>query len=180
MDFALVLKETEGDAVHWRVAPSLIEEAARTIEVLEVVLIRLRAPEVHVADLKIAPEMAGGKALSAGIVTRSPFIVLDPFLRAVVMDVLWMFGQELLRLRPDRRHCLWKIVQIDGEAVCFVVVVHVPKNVVIHIAEEMYVWLDSPIVANIFQRRMSVEKSRVPTTHLMVRHLRSVLDLVLL
>lgn len=44
--------------MHRRIAPSLIEEATSTIQMIEVILIRLTPPEAHICDLEIGPEMA--------------------------------------------------------------------------------------------------------------------------
>jgi hypothetical protein len=38
------------------------------------------------------------------------------------------------------------------------------------------VWFDTPVVASVFQRRMFVEHSAVPSTHLVVRHHACVLN----
>ncbi len=60
------------------------------------------------------------------------------------------------------------VVEVDGEAVGFVVVLHVAENVVIDIAEEMYFGFHSPVVSHVFQGGVVVEFAAVPATHLVV------------
>ena len=91
-----------------------------------------------------------------------------------------MGSDELRGFRPQRRDRLRRIVQVDREAVRFVVVLHVSENIVVHIAEEMDLWLNSPVVLCVRKRRVLVEKTAVPTAHLMVGLHSSVLNIVLL
>lgn len=79
-----------------------------------------------------------------------------------------MIGQELGRLGPQGRQGMRVVVQGDGEAVRLVVVLHIAENVVVDIAEEVYLGFDAPVVADILKSGMLVEHATVPATHLMV------------
>ena len=95
-------------------------------------------------------------------------IIRDPVLCIIRVQSIWMFGQELLGLRPKRRNCLGRIVQVDREAIGFVAVLHIAENVVVYVAEEMDVGLNAPVILCMLQSWMFVEKATVPTAHLMV------------
>lgn len=58
MDPALVLEQSESDTVYGGIAPTLVEETASSIEMVKVVFVCLAPPEVHIANLKVAPEVA--------------------------------------------------------------------------------------------------------------------------
>lgn len=53
-----VLEKTKCNAVDRRVSPSLVKEAAGSVEVGEVLFVLGAAPEVKLCDLEIAPEVA--------------------------------------------------------------------------------------------------------------------------
>jgi len=55
------------DGVHGRVAPPLIVEPTRGVEVREELAVRLAAPEVEIANLKVAPDCGSG--VSWGVFT---------------------------------------------------------------------------------------------------------------
>ena len=59
MDFAGIFEKAQGDGMDRGVSPSLVEETSSPIQLGEIVLVRLAAPEFHVGDFEIAPEMAG-------------------------------------------------------------------------------------------------------------------------
>lgn len=63
MNLLISRKKAQRNAVDGCVAPAFIEEIARLIEIVKVVEICLRAPEIKVANLKIAPEMACAVAI---------------------------------------------------------------------------------------------------------------------
>jgi hypothetical protein len=65
MDLARILEQAQRDTMNWRVTPSLIKESTGTIQMIEIILIRLTPPEIHIRYLEIAPEMAG--AISVGL-----------------------------------------------------------------------------------------------------------------
>lgn len=56
-------KEAQRNTVYGSVTPAFVEEIARLIKIVKVVPICLRAPEIQVADLEIAPEMACAVAM---------------------------------------------------------------------------------------------------------------------
>ena len=56
VDLVLWRKQGRRDRVDRRVSPALIVETSLLVEVLEKVEIRLGAPEVEVADFKVAPD----------------------------------------------------------------------------------------------------------------------------
>lgn len=59
VDLGLVLEETQGNAVHRSISPSLVEETSGTVQVVEIILVSLAAPKVDVCNLKVTPEVAG-------------------------------------------------------------------------------------------------------------------------
>lgn len=163
-----------------RIAPSLVEEASRTVEVLEIVLVRLAPPELHVSNLKVAPEVAGGEALGLSVVLRPPDVIDNPLDSAVLVQIARVVGQEFGRLGPQGGQSVRIVVEVQGEAVRLVVVLHVAEDVVVDIAEEMDLGLDAPVVADVLERGMLVEHAAVPATHLMVGHHVGILNTVLL
>ena len=116
---------------------------------LEVGFVRGRAPEVHIRNLEVAPEVAGRVAVGGLVVARPPRRILDPLARAVLVQELRVRGDEFLSLGPQRREALRGVVQVDGEAVGFVVVLHVTEDVVVDVAEEVHFGLDAPVVADL-------------------------------
>lgn len=68
-----------------RIAPALVEETPRSIEMVEVVLIRLAAPEIQIRDLEITPEMTRAVSVCFLVVGRACFVVDEPPHCVVVM-----------------------------------------------------------------------------------------------
>lgn len=91
-----------------------------------------------------------------------------------------MFRQKLYRLWPHAWDRPWVIVQVDGKAICLVVVLHIGEDVVVDVAEKVDIGLDTPVVASVSQRWMLVEEAGIPTAHLVVRDFGRVLDFLLL
>ena len=60
------------------------------------------------------------------------------------------------------------VVEVDGEAVGFVVVGHVAEDVVVDVAEEMDFGFDAPVVSCVFEGGVVVEEAAVPAAHLVV------------
>jgi hypothetical protein len=180
VNLARILEQPQCDAVNRSVTPSLIEEPAGTVEVVEIVLVCLTPPEGHVCNFKVAPEVARRVTLRLVVVVWPPGVVRYPFHRIVVVKILGMVRKKLDGLRPQSRESLGVIVKVDCEAVSLVVVMHVTEHVVIDIAEEMNIGLDAPIVPGVCERRVLVEKSAVPPTHLVIRHHARILDAVAL
>lgn len=91
-----------------------------------------------------------------------------------------MLRNELCGLGPQGRNRCRRIIKIDRKAVRLVMVRHVSEDVVIYVAEEMNLGLDSPVELHIRKRRMFIEKTAVPSAHLMVRFHAAILNIVLL
>ena len=91
-----------------------------------------------------------------------------------------MRRHEFLGLWPQSRYALRRIKQIDGEAIGFVVVLHVFEDVVVNVAEEVDLWLYPPVPPSVHQCWMFVEEAAVPATHLMIGHHGPVLYVVFL
>ncbi len=147
--FARVLEESQGNRMNGCIAPSLVKEPACAVEVVEVVFVRLTSPEFHVCDLKVRPEMTSRIPVGFLIMIRSPRAVRQPLHRVVAVYVLRMRCEELLGFGPQSRESMWRIVQVDGEAVRLVVVLHVPEHVVVDVAEEMDFRFHTPVVPGI-------------------------------
>jgi hypothetical protein len=168
VDLGRILEQSQCNTVHRRIAPALVEEPSCSIEVVEVVLIRLAAPEIEICDLEIAPKMTCAVAMRLLIVARSCLVVDEPPHRVVLMQVFWMRGEEFQRLKPQCRNALGRVIEVDVEAVRFVVVGHVAEYVVVDIAEELDFGLHAPVVFRICEGRVMVEHAGVPAAHLVV------------
>lgn len=148
---------------------------------IEIILIRLTSPKVHIRDLEIAPEMTRRVPVRFLVVLRPPLFVLEPCTRidSVVFDIFRVSVEEFEGLRPKGGNGLRGIVEVDGEAVGFVVVLHVAENVVVDVAEEVDFGFHSPVVAYVFEGGMVVEETAVPAAHLVVGDHIAVLDVLL-
>jgi len=175
-----IREEANAERVDWRITPALVEEATSTIQVLEVGLILLATEEVQIADLKVGPEVAGGVPVGALSMLGARLIICDPLPHVVLTQVRRIRSQELAGLGPEGLDGLRGVVQVDGEAVCLVSVLHVAEYVVVDIAEELNVGLDAPIVTVLVECRVLVEHAAVPSAHLVVGDLRGVLDVFFL
>lgn len=87
--------------------------------------------------------------------------------------------KEALRFRPQARHALGRVVQVDGEAVSLVVILHEAEHVVVNVAEKVHIGLDAPIVLGVLQRRVVWENAGVPAAHLVVGYLVGILHAIL-
>lgn len=179
MNAVLVLEQTKSNTVHRCVSPSLVKEAACPVQMVEVVLIRLTPPKVHIANLKITPKVTRRVPVRLVVVIRPPGLVHQPIVRAVLVLILRMVCKEFARFRPQGRDGLGRIVQVDCEAVGLVVVVHVAEDVVVNVAEKVYLGLDAPIVLGVCEGRVFVEETAVPAAHLVVGFLVGILDVLL-
>lgn len=163
------------------IAPSLVEEATGAVQVLEVCRVRLTAPERKTANLKVRPEVAGAVSVCGGVVGGAVRAVRHPAECAVRVEVLVdvvAFGEEALRLGPERRDGEGGVVEIDGEAVRLVAVLHVAEDVVVNVAEEVHVGLDAPVVVHVGEGGVVWEEAGVPAAHLVVADLVGILDAV--
>lgn len=101
MQFPLVFKETQGDTVNGSITPAFIEEAAGTIQVVEIILVSLAPPEIKISDFKVGPEMTGAVSVGLVVVIRSPVRVDEPVHGVVVVQMMAMGGEELDGLGPE-------------------------------------------------------------------------------
>lgn len=159
MDFARVLEQSQRDRMHGSISPSLVIEPSRAIEMLEIILICLAPPKVHVGNLEVAPEMTGRVAVRLDVMLRPPSAVLQPLARTVLVLVFRVRGQELERLGPEGGDALRGVIQVDGEAVRFVAVGHVAEHVVVNVAEEVDLGLHPPVIARVGEGRVVVEET---------------------
>lgn len=112
--------------------------------------------------------MTGRVAIRLPVVVWSPVLVCQPFHGVRLRLLVLVLRQELDRLGPQSRNRLRAIVKVNREAVGLVVIAHVAEDIVIHIAEEVHVGLNTPVVLHVEQRRVLVEQAAVPATHLVV------------
>lgn len=103
MDLACIFKETESNAVNRSVTPSLIEKSSCSIKMGEVIFISLTPPKGKIGDLEIGPEVAGTVTMGLDVVVWSSLVVHQPSHGVILVQVLWVSGQEFDGLRPKRR-----------------------------------------------------------------------------
>lgn len=103
---------------------------------VKVVFVRLTAPECHIGDLKVAPEVAGRVAISFLIVLWPVVRVGEPLDGVVRVQVLGVLGDKLERLWPECLDRFRRVVDVDDETIGFVVILHVAEHVVVDVAEE--------------------------------------------
>lgn len=179
MNITSVLEQAQCDGMDGCVAPSLVEEPSRSVQMIEVIFIRLTSPKLHVGDLEVGPEMTRRVAVRLPIVLGPPVAVLQPVHRVVGVYVFRVRGEELHGLGPQGRDALGRIVQVDGEAEGLVVVFHVAEDVVVDVAEEVHFRLHAPVVPGVGEGGVFVEHAAVPATHLVVGHEVAVLHVLL-
>lgn len=179
MDLVLVFEETKRDGMHRRVTPSLVEKATCPIQVVEIVLVFLAPPEANICDFEVTPKMARRVAIGLLVMDRPPLCVRQPVHGIVRMQVLGMLGNEFGGFRPKRWNRLGRVIERNGEAVRLVVVLHITEDVIVHIAEEVHIRLDPPVVLHVRHGRVLIEKSAIPPAHFVIRDLVSILDFVL-
>ena len=141
-----ILKQSQGDGMYRRITPALVEETSRPVQVLEVSFVGFRAPEIHIGDFEVGPEVAGRVAVGFVLMVWPPVAVGEELVGVVGVQVLIVARHELHRLGPEGSDTLRGVVERDGEAVRFVVVAHVAEDVVVDVAEEVYVGLHAPVV----------------------------------
>lgn len=156
--------------MHGRIPPPLIEEPPRPIQMVEIILVRATPEKLHVGDLEVAPEMTGRVTVCLFVVLGPALLVFEPGPRAVGcgFQVLRVGLGEAHGFGPEGRHRFGVVVQVDGEAVGFVAVLHVAEDVVVDVAEEMHLGFDAPVIADVFQGRVVVKDAAVPAAHLVV------------
>lgn len=179
MDLAFILEQPQRNTMHWSIPPSLVKEPSRAIQMLEIILISFRSPKFHICDFEITPEMTRAVPICFHIVFRPPLTIDHPLLRVILMHIFRMCGDEPFRLRPQGGNALRRIVEVDGEAVGLIVVLHPAENVIVDFTEEVDFGLDPPVVADVFESRVFVEHAAVPAAHLVVGYQGAVLDFLL-
>lgn len=180
MNLGCVREETNTNRMYRSIAPSLVEETTRPVQMVKVSRILLAPEELHVSDLEVGPEMAGRITISSFGVLRAELVISEPVHHVVVRNIRGVCGEEFLGLGPKRWNTLRSVEKVDGETVCNVVVGHVTENVVIHITEELDLGLDSPVVTVFGKSGVLVEQATVPAAHLVVGDLITILDVLLL
>lgn len=83
------------------VTPAFIEEAAGTIQVVEIILVSLAPPEIEIGNFKVGPEVTSAVSVGLVVVIRSPVRVDEPIHGVVVVQMMAMGGEELDGLRPE-------------------------------------------------------------------------------
>jgi hypothetical protein len=180
MNLGCVREETNTNRVYRSIAPSLVEETTRPIQMVEVSRILLAPEELHISDFEVGPEMAGRITISSLGVLRAKLVICEPVHHIVVRNIGGICGKELLGLGPKRWDTLRSVEKIDGETVCDIVVGHVTENVVVHVTEELDLGLDSPVVTVFGESGVLVEQATIPAAHLVVGDLVTILDILLL
>lgn len=180
VDVGGIGEKTNAEGVDGSITPAFIEESTGAIQVLEVRLILFATEEVEIADFEVGPEVAGGVSIGALGVLGTSHVIRNPLPHVVVTEVRRVGGEESLSLGPKGRDTLWCVVEVDGETVGLVAILHVPENIVVDVAEELDIGLDTPVVAVACEGRVLVEHAAVPATHLMVGDLGAVLDVLFL
>jgi hypothetical protein len=178
MNLGLILKQPQRNRMHRRISPPLIKEPARPIQMIKIILIRPPPPKRQLCNLKIAPKMARAVPMGLFIMPRPRLTIDEPLHRVVGVQVLWVRGEELDGLGPERGDRFRRIVQVDVEAVGFVVVLHVAEDVVVDVAEELDLGLDAPVVEGVLEGGVVVEEAAVPAAHLVVGFFAGVLHVV--
>lgn len=180
MDVGGIGEKTNAEGVDGSITPALVEESTGAIQVLEVRLVLFAAEEVEITDLEVRPEVAGGVSIRGLGVLGTSHVIRNPLPHVVVAEVRRVGGEESLGFGPKGRDTLRCVVQVDGEAVGLVAILHVTEHIVVDIAEELDIGFDAPVVAVVFEGRVFVEHAAVPATHLVVGDLGAILDVLFL
>lgn len=114
------------------------------------------------------------------IVVGASLVVYQPGHSIILIQVLWMSGQEFDGLGPERRYGFWRIKKVDVEPIGLVVILHVSEDIVIHITEELNLGFHPPVVLSVLKSGMPVKHSTVPPTHFVIARHARILYIVLL
>ena len=82
--------------------------------------------------------------------------------------MLWILCNELLYCRPQSLDRDRRIVDVNDKSISFVVDLHEFEDIVVNVAEELNLGLNSPIPSVFSQSRMPIEHAGVPSAHLMI------------
>lgn len=119
-----------------RIPPSLIKKPTGLIQMLKVLLIFLRTPKIKISNLKITPKMTRAVPVRGVGVLRSLRAVCEPHERVVGGQIFRMGFHKGLSLGPERSDGVRVVVDVDCEAVCFIIVGHELEWVVGYVAVE--------------------------------------------
>lgn len=136
MNLLICRKQTQRNAVHGGIPPSLIKEAPGLVQKVKIREIRWRAPKVQIADFEIAPKVACAVSIRHLGVFGPRFRVCEPGERVVRVEVTRVFVEKRGGRGPQIGQGFWVVVDVDREAVCFVVGFHEPEHVVFDVAEK--------------------------------------------
>ena len=162
----------------WSIAPSLIEETTGAIQVVEVRFILIAAEELHITNLEIGPEVARRISLRITSMIRPQLSIRQPLHHIILMQICRVRSQELLRSGPKVRDTFGRVEEVNREPVRHVVILHVPENVVVHVAEVLDLRLNAPVVSVVLEGGVLVEHAAVPSAHLAVGDFVAVLDIL--
>ena len=165
-DLALVEHVHNIIGVHGRIAPALVVEAARAIQVVEVAQILLAAVHGERGDLEVVVENARRARVERGalsardkgervVYSRPPLALVHP----------GAYGA------PQRRNGEHALVAGHGEAVRDVLGVEQPKRIVAERARKLRVAVDAQVVVVLERERVSEEEATHEATHVTVGEL---------
>lgn len=122
--------------------------------------------------------MARAVAVCFAIMFRPVCRICDPRFRIIRVHVplIALFREPALRLGPQTRDRSRGVIEIYRKAVGLIMGFHEAEDIVVDIAEEVDIWLDAPVVFQIFEGRVVWEEARVPAAHLVVGDFVCVLD----
>jgi len=137
VDLLFLQHQPGRDGVHRRIAPSLVEEPAVPIQMVEVIHVGGTAQPVQIADLEIGPEVAVVVALAAVVGEEREAVVRD--------DVLRVGFHEALDRVPERGDRLDVLVEGEDEGVFLLVIGHKLERVIFDVAEELDGGFHAPV-----------------------------------
>lgn len=178
MNLVLILKQSQPNGMNRGITPSLIEKPSGTVEVFKVSLIRLSSPESHIGNLKVRPKVASRVTIRLPVMFGSILTIRKPPHRIIRMNIFRMLRKKLQSLRPKSFNRLGGVINVDNETIALVIIFHVSENIVIDVAEEVDTGFYTPVPTVILERRVVVEATGVPATHLVVGVHARVLDAV--
>jgi hypothetical protein len=178
MNLILILKQSQPNRMNRGITPSLIEKPTRAIKVFKVSLIRLSSPESHIGNLKVRPEVTSRVTICLAIMFGSILTIRKPPHGVVWMNIFRMLRKKLQSLRPKSFNRFRGVINIDNETIALIIIFHVTENIVVNVAEEVDTGFYTPVPPIVLERRVVIESSGVPATHLVVGVHACVLDAV--
>lgn len=83
MDVRIILKQSQRNTMNRRIPPPLIKETAGLVQMLKILLVFLRAPEIEISNLEIRPEMARAVPICGVGVVGPQVAICEPHERVV-------------------------------------------------------------------------------------------------